>query len=187
MTTHPSWSQTSRTTILDRGGLRVHEDAVIQPDGARGTFRVVEVPDGAATIAEDDQGRIALVRQPTYVHGTVLTIPAGAIEHGEAPEAAARRELAEEAGVTATTWRPFAELALMTNNVARLHLYTATGLTLGAQTLSATETGLTVEWWPLDEAVDAATDGRIVYGATIAAILMYARRRTRATRPAHDG
>ncbi|MER5780194.1 NUDIX hydrolase [Streptomyces mobaraensis] len=178
MTTSPAWSQTSRTTVFDRGRVRVHEDAVVQPDGARSTFRVVEVPDGAATVAEDDEGRIALVRQPTYVHGTVLTIPGGAIDPGETPEEAARRELAEEAGVTATTWRPLAELVLMTNNVARLHLYTATGLTLGAQALTPTETGLTVEWWPLKDAVDAAMDGRIVYGATIAAMLMYARRRT---------
>ncbi|MBZ4319941.1 NUDIX hydrolase [Streptomyces huiliensis] len=178
MTAIPAWSQASRTTVLEHGRLRVHEDAVVRPDGARDTFHVVEVPDGAATVAEDDQGRIALVRQPTYVHGTVLTVPAGAIDPGETPEEAARRELAEEAGVTATTWRPLAEMALMTHNVARLHLYTATGLTLGAQALTPTETGLTVEWWPVDEAVDAAMDGRILYGATIAALLMHARRRS---------
>ncbi|MEV4926532.1 NUDIX hydrolase [Streptomyces roseoverticillatus] len=173
------WTQVSRKTVYDRGPrLRVHQDQVIQPDGAPSTYQVVEVPDGAATIAEDDEGRIALVRQPTYVHGTVLTIPGGGIDPGEDPEDAARRELAEETGMTAAAWRSLAELVLMTNNVARFHVYAATGLTLGAQKLSPTETGTTVEWWPLHEAVEATTDGRISYGATIAAILMYARGRT---------
>ncbi|MCA6090985.1 NUDIX hydrolase [Streptomyces sp. SCA3-4] len=172
------WSRVDRTTVLDGGRLRVHQDSVVQPDGAPGTFRVVEVPDGAATIAEDDHGRIALVRQPTYVHGTVLTIPGGAMEPGEAPEAAARRELAEEAGVTATTWRKLGDIALMNNNVCRLHLYAATELSLGEQQLTGTETGMTLEWWCLNDAVAAVMDGRIFLSGAIAAILMHARGRT---------
>ncbi|MFI9724047.1 NUDIX domain-containing protein [Streptomyces sp. NPDC052396] len=168
------WRRLSRETVYQDPGLLLHRDRVTRPDGATGDFRVLDVPDGALTVAVDQAGRIALVRYGTYLHDEMLTPPGGRVEPGESPEAAARRELAEEAGITAASWRRLGTVALMTNSTSRLHMYLATGLTLGEQRLSGTETGMKLEWWELPDAVGAALDGRMRLSGAALAVLMYA-------------
>ena len=55
---------------------------------------------GVAGLIRDPEGRVLLVRQ-TYMTGWRL--PGGGIGHGEAPEAALRRELGEEVGLRGGT------------------------------------------------------------------------------------
>jgi 8-oxo-dGTP pyrophosphatase MutT (NUDIX family) len=52
---------------------------------------------GASAIAEDDRGRVLLVRH-SYTPG--WSLPGGGVDRGEPPEAAAIRELQEEVGLT---------------------------------------------------------------------------------------
>jgi ADP-ribose pyrophosphatase YjhB (NUDIX family) len=59
---------------------------------------------GVAGAILDAQGRVLLVRQ-TYMAGWRL--PGGGIDHGEAPEAAIKRELREEVGLCGGTLRLF--------------------------------------------------------------------------------
>ena len=59
---------------------------------------------GVAGAIQDAEGRVLLVRQ-TYMAGWRL--PGGGIDHGEAPEAAIRRELKEEVGLSGGTLRLF--------------------------------------------------------------------------------
>ncbi|MEV5511293.1 NUDIX domain-containing protein [Streptomyces orinoci] len=172
------WQRLSRETLYDLPGLRLHRDRVTQPDGATGDFRVLDIPDCALTVAVDEAERIALVRYGTYLHGEMLTPPGGRVEPGESPEAAARRELAEEAGITAASWHKLGTVALMTNSTSRLHMFLATGLTLGEQQLSGTEAGMKLEWWELPDAVRAALDGRMRLSGAALSVLMYAHRAT---------
>lgn len=54
---------------------------------------------GCAIVARDDRGRVLMVRH-TYRKCDEWQIPTGGVRRGELPEQAARRELAEEVGVT---------------------------------------------------------------------------------------
>jgi 8-oxo-dGTP pyrophosphatase MutT (NUDIX family) len=72
--------------------------------GRRGveTFWSVRTGGYAAIVAVTEDGRIPLVRQyRPAVETDVLELPSGAIDPGESPETAARRELLEETGCAA--------------------------------------------------------------------------------------
>jgi ADP-ribose pyrophosphatase len=86
---------------LFRGGyLRLEELAIRLPDGRPARREVVTVRDAVAVLPVDAGGRVHLVRQHRAAIGrTILEVPAGVIEPGEAPLEAARRECEEEIGL----------------------------------------------------------------------------------------
>ena len=86
---------------LFRGGyLRLEELAIRLPDGRSGRREVVAVRDAVAVLPVGSAGNVHLVRQHRAAIGrTILEAPAGVIEPGEDPQAAARRECEEEIGL----------------------------------------------------------------------------------------
>ena len=65
---------------------------------------MIEHPPSVALVVVD-AGEIVLVRQPRAgAGGTVVELPAGTLEPGETPLAAASRELAEECGIAVAQW-----------------------------------------------------------------------------------
>src|SRR5688572_11002333 len=84
--------------------IRVRVDEVERADGHRTRREIVEHPGAVAILAWDGE-RLATVRQWRHATGReMLEIPAGTLEPNEPPQETARRELAEEAGLTAATW-----------------------------------------------------------------------------------
>ena len=70
---------------------------------------IVEHPGAVAIVAVAADGAVMLVRQlRETARAELLELPAGTLEEGEAPLAAAKRELAEETGLTGGGWRELA-------------------------------------------------------------------------------
>lgn len=92
---------------------------------------VIHHPGAVVVLAEPEPGSVLLVRQYRYaVRAWTLEVPAGTREPGEAPEATARRELAEEAGYAAARLDEILRF-LPAPGVSdeEMILYRATGLT----------------------------------------------------------
>lgn len=117
-------------TVGDGRFLTVESHIVAFPDG-----RVVEdwgwviTPDYINVIAVTEDGRFLCFRQPKYaVTGLSLSVTGGYIEAGEEPLAAAQRELLEETGYVAATWRSLGSYAVDGNRGAgTAHFFLATG------------------------------------------------------------
>jgi len=95
--------------------FRVESDRV-RLDGDREVTRdVVRHPGSVAIVPRQADGRVVLVRQYRYAVGRELwEIPAGTRDQpGETVEETARRELAEEAGLTARRWRQLGQAYLV--------------------------------------------------------------------------
>jgi ADP-ribose pyrophosphatase len=91
---------------------------------------VLHRPDSVSIVAVDG-ARIVVVRQTRAgADGRTLELPAGSIEDGETPEECAARELVEECGLAATSWRKLGEFWAAPDYATEyVHAFEATELT----------------------------------------------------------
>ena len=112
--------------VADCRVFKVREDFCERDsDGAQHSFFVIECPDWVNVIALTKQNDVVLIEQ--YRQGTeeiILEIPGGMIDADEEPEAAARRESLEEAGVAPDRVEHIGRYMLMQGGCDELmHLY----------------------------------------------------------------
>lgn len=175
--------------VIRRGRiLEFRIDTVEAVDGHRSTRDIAGHPGGVCVVAIDPEDRVLLVRQWRHAIGqALLEIPAGTLdrEPGGSVEdhaTAAARELDEETGSRAGTWRylgGFYTAPGFTNEL--MHLYLATDLT------PADEGGigpddderLELRAIPFTKAVTMAERGEIADAKSIVGLLWVARLRER--------
>ena len=143
-------------------------EAVELPNGRTVELEIVRHPGGAAAVALDRQGRVCLLRQYRHAaNGWLWELPAGKIDSGEDPFATARRELIEEAGVTAGDWR---DLGLMHSSpgvfTEIVYLYLAQRLAPAALEHEVDEV-IELHWRPFDEVLAWCCDGTITDAKTL--------------------
>jgi ADP-ribose pyrophosphatase len=114
--------------------FRITEDIAVDPKSGFEIKRSVLRHGGSAVMmAVDDRKRILLVRQYRLPAAKDLwELPAGTLDPGEKPLQTARRELIEETGYRARTWRKLASFFVSPGCVSeRMTVFLATGLTAG--------------------------------------------------------
>jgi 8-oxo-dGTP pyrophosphatase MutT (NUDIX family) len=161
----------SEEELLQAWLFRVDRFHLRDPEGRPFDRFVIRHPGAVTVVPVHDDGTVTLVRQyRAAVDALVLEIPAGTRDKaGEPPEATARRELAEEAGLEASRW----ELLVGTWNspgVSDQHtlIYLATGLTpRAARPDGVEERFMTVETIHLRDLEDLVARGDIKDETTI--------------------
>ena len=141
-----------------------------------------------AILAVDDEDRVLMVRQWRVAAGqALLEIPAGTLDVAddgsiEDPDLAARRELEEETGMRAGSWRLLARFYTAPGFTSELmHLYLATDLRLadGHRLGPDEDEHLLLEQLPLTDALAAAERGEIADAKSLVGLLWLARIRGR--------
>ena len=164
--------------------LEFRVDTVELPDGSHSTRDVAGHPGGVAIVALDAAGRVLLVRQWRHAIGrALLEIPAGTLDRHpdgtiEGHAGAAARELEEETGHRAGTWRYLGAFYTAPGFTSELmHLYLATDLAPAHEDRLGPDDDerLELEAVPLDEAVGMAERGEIADAKSIVGLLRVAR------------
>lgn len=122
--------------VLKQGRiLEFRIDTVEAADGHRSTRDIAAHPGGVCVVAIDTEDRVLMVRQWRHaIGGPLLEIPAGTLDRHadgsiEDHAGAAARELEEETGTIAGTWRYLGAFYTAPGFTSELmHLYLATDL-----------------------------------------------------------
>ena len=169
--------RTGSEEIFDGIILHVFKDTVELPNGNPATREVIRHVGAVGIVPLTDDGRVIVERQFRYPLNRVITeIPAGKLDSlTEDRLCAAKRELEEETGYTATDWLDLGDYYPAAAYCdERITLYLARGLSLGQRHLDEDEF-LNFEAVPLEDLVAQIMDGTITDGKTQAAILKAAR------------
>jgi len=172
------WRRHAQEVLCGTSRLVAYRDEVTLPSGGPGSYEWVRVRDQVRVAAIVD-GRLLLVEQYHYLpERTMWQLPGGDMDPGDPhSEAAARRELVEETGYRDGHWTSRGTLHPMPGlTPARVHLWSAERLTAGTASPEPGEADLKVRHIPLEEAVLAASDGRIGCAASVALVLRVAGR-----------
>jgi ADP-ribose pyrophosphatase len=136
-------------------------------------MRLVEHPPSVAIVAVDGD-ELVLVRQtrPGASERT-LELPSGKLEPGETPGDAAARELAEECGLGASSFREVGSFwAVPAYSTEYVHVFEATGLTSVPPAAMDQDEDVEVERVALSRALEAVSDA-----VSVAALALWQRRR----------
>ncbi|MGH7359189.1 MAG: NUDIX hydrolase [Candidatus Rokuibacteriota bacterium] len=125
------WQPVESHWAFRSGFLSIRRDRCRLPDGRLSPdMYYMDLRDFAMTVAVTPAGEVLLSREYKHGAGDVAhTLPAGFIEPGEAPAAAARRELREETGHDAESFEPLGSyLVFPSLSGARGHFFLARGV-----------------------------------------------------------
>lgn len=153
----------------------VSTDQVVEPGGVRARRDVVHHSGSIVILAVDDSGKsphVILERQYRHAAGSFLwELPAGRIDPGEKELPAAKRELVEETGYTASRWHRIFKFYASPGFVAEtMSVYLASDLRRGKAQPEDDER-IQVRMVPAASAVDMVLSGKIRDAKTISSLL----------------
>jgi len=169
---HGPWQILARKNVYRDAWIEVDRDEVIRPDGAPGTHCVVRLLPGISVLPLDDEGMVYMTEEFHYGVGRrTIEVVSGGIEAGEDALVAAKRELAEELGITAGEWTDLGTCDPFTTIVVSpTRMFFARRLSYGATTLEGTEQ-IRCRKVAFDEAVQMVLDSRITHAPSCVVIL----------------
>lgn len=179
-TTLPVFTPTGEETVHRGWCITVGRATFLDPDGVPFSRDIVRHPGAVAVVAVTDHDTVVLVHQyRPAVDRWLLEIPAGTCDVAGEPSAdTARRELAEEVGLTAERLDLLTRTAITPGFCDEYtDIYLATGLgAVPPDRQGAEERFMTVVEIPLDRFDAMVDDGSVVDASTILGVGLAVRR-----------
>lgn len=169
------WRKKSDRIVYENNWIKVREDQVINPAGNPGIYGVVEFKDVEVAVVAVQDRTLYLVRQFFYpIEETLTTIVTGGVHVGEDLEAAARRELKEEAGLSCKKMDKLGGSYHVSCGIVKgeVHAYLARDLEKGMQELDETEI-IEVIKMDVDEVFEMLEKDEFKDSSTIIALQRY--------------
>ncbi len=168
------WKTLETRRVYTNEWISVRESQVIRPDGEPGIYGVVDTRIATGVIALTPENEVFLVgqyRYPTEIYSWELV--EGGTDEGEEPLDAAKRELAEEAGLIAHNWHLLADNIQVSNCISSEIgvIFIATDLEEIEPNPDGTER-LQVKRVPFAETLGMVDTGQITDSISIMGILM---------------
>lgn len=163
----------SKKPVFKAKYFTVNELEVEVKPGVVRTHHNVERGDIVYVFPLTDSGEIYLTSQYRYnVGNEVLDAAAGYTESGENPLEAAKRELAEELGITAEMWSKLATAELGVGTVlTKVHMYLAQNLHLGKTNFDESE-DISLVKISLEAAIKKVIQGEITVVSGMTGLLL---------------
>ena len=177
LSTEP-WTQLTNRVVYENKWIRVEEDTVRVPNGHETIYGIVRCTDAIGVLPFVDDDHVLLVQQYRYVAGhPTWEMPTGGRHADETCEAAAQRELAEEAGYRSGSLAFLTRFHTSKSVVDEMaYLYVARDLTAAFETADETEL-FRREVFAFDEVVRMAASAEITDSMTVIAVLLADRMR----------
>ena len=158
--------------------LQVRRDSVRLPDAKRAVREYVVHPGAVLIVPVLPDGALVVEHQYRYpMNRAFIEFPAGKLDAGEAPLATAKRELLEETGYAAARFTYLGVIhPVISYSTEQIEMYIAHELTHIGRTLDDGEF-LDVATMTVDAMLAALDRGEITDAKTVAALLLYVRRR----------
>ncbi|CAN5295660.1 hypothetical protein BH09BAC3_BH09BAC3_18270 [soil metagenome] len=177
MDTKKTWTTLSSSEKYQNAWIKVTEFQVLNPSGKPGVYGVVHFKNIAiGVIPVDSEMNTWLVGQHRYpLDEWSWEIPEGGGNAQTDPLESAKRELKEEAGLSATKWTQIIRTHV-SNSVSDEvgFIFLAEGLTEGAQELEESEADMKLWKLPFSEALKMVLDGKITDSLSVMGLLKVA-------------
>jgi ADP-ribose pyrophosphatase len=159
--------------------FNVYRDTLIEPGGHRNTRDVIRHNGSVVILAIDESKNAAdpdVIMERQYRHAAgqfLLELPAGKRDAGEAPLAAAKREMIEETGYRAKRWKMMLRYFASPGFLGEwMQIYLARDIREGVATPELDER-IEVLRVPLSQAMKMVAEGKIHDGKTLIALSLY--------------
>ena len=165
------WKTTSTKQVASLGNVELHMDRLVSKSGFRMKHPRLVLHDFSIIVPILGREKLVFVwnyRPP--IKGWELELPAGLVNDGESPQAGAKRELAEETGYSAESWKKLGWLHTTPGiSAQKAHVYLAKGLKKGRIRREPYEQ-MENRIVGIKEAYRLARSGRLVHSSTLSAL-----------------